>query len=162
MRGLRSQRGQATVEWVGLLLAVALMFGALVAGGREAARGESADRLGEAVAQRITCAARGTCGVGELGPDAPSGRRPGGRSLAPTIPRSPARGVPPLRRLDRQGSLPLRAGVGVLEHAWVACFGYRRWRYELEHPSTPREAVPLHETLDTVNQCLNPLSFLFG
>lgn len=162
MCGIRSQRGQATVEWVGLLLGVALLFGALVAGGREAAQGESAEGLGEAVAQRITCAARGACGVGERRLEAPSDRRPGARSLAPTIPRSPARGVPPLRRLDGQGSLPLRAGVGVLEHAWVACFGYRRWRYELEHPSTPREAVPLHETVDTVNQCLNPLSFLFG
>jgi hypothetical protein len=144
MSGLGAERGQATVEWVGLLLGLALMLGALVAGGREAAKGESADGLGEAVAERITCAARGAC-VAE--------RPPARQREAP--PRPP-------RRQAAAGSAPLRGVSGVAKRAWILCLGYRRWRYEVEHPPTPRQAVPVGEALDMVNDCVNPLSFLFG
>jgi hypothetical protein len=160
MSGSGAQRGQATVEWVGLLLGVALMFGALVAGGRDAAKGESAEGLGEAVADRITCAARGACGAGERGPGslrgAPRSLRgaPGARPPAP-------RSAPP-RHLAGSGSAPLRGVSGVAKRAWMLCLGYRRWRYEVDHPRTPRQSVPVRETLDMVNECVNPLSFLFG
>jgi hypothetical protein len=146
MFGLGAERGQATVEWVGLLLGVALMLGALVAGGREAATGESADELGEAVAERITCAARGAC-VAE--------KPPARQREAPRPPRSP-------RRQAGAGSAPVRGVSGVAKRAWILCLGYRRLQYEIKNPRTPRQGVPLRKTVEMVNECVNPLSFLFG
>jgi len=134
--------GQATVEWVGLLLGVALLLGAVAAGGREAAQGESADALGEAVAERIVCAAKGACGArgrgAEVGHGAP-GRRP-----SPTAPSRSHAGI----------------ASGVAKRAWFLCLGYRRLQYDREH--APFQRVPLRETVKTVNECVNPLSFLFG
>ena len=49
-----------------------------------------------------------------------------------------------------------------LGHAWLACFAYRRFEYEREHPMTPRQAGPLDDAVDISNDCLDPLSFLFG
>jgi hypothetical protein len=141
------ERGQATVEWIGLVLGVALLLGAVAAGGREAAKGESADRLGEAVAERIVCAAKGACGAG-----APGGRLGG----APGRERG-ASGRPSPAAPSRS-----QAGVlsGVAKRAWFLCLGYRRWQYDREH--APLQSVPLRHTIKTVNECVNPLSFLFG
>jgi hypothetical protein len=139
------ERGQATVEWIGLVLGVALLLGAAAAGGREE-KGESADGLGEAVAERIVCAAKGACGAGapgaEVGRGAPR-RAPSRRPSPPAPPRSHA-GI----------------GSGVAKRAWFLCLGYRRWQYDREH--APFQRVPLRETVKTVNECVNPLSFLFG
>jgi hypothetical protein len=142
------ERGQATVEWVGLVLGVALLLGAVSAGGREAAKGESADGLGEAVAERIVCAAKGACGAGTRGGRlgrVPAGRRPS-RRPSPSAP-----------SLSHAGF-----AEGVARRAWFLCLGYRRWQYDREHPRPPLEGVPLRETVKTVNECVNPLSFLFG
>jgi hypothetical protein len=171
--GSEHERGQATVEWVGLVLGVALALAAVVAGGREAAKGESSAGLGSAVAERITCAVRDGCGVPRAAPGgprrAPRGpRAPRGGPLAPRAapgrrpsPPPAARSAPALRRTS-DGS-PLLRGAGELaKHAWIACFGYRRWRYEVEHPRTPRQSVPVGDAVDMVNECLNPLSFFFG
>jgi hypothetical protein len=148
MRRARGESGQATVEWVGLLLGVALMFGALVAGGREAAKGESAHELGDALAERITCAARDACGAAHARPSPPAVR--------PSTPREE-------RRQERAGSdsVPLRGVKGFAKRTWLLCLGYRRWQYERRHPLGPRQAVPGRETVKMVNECVNPLSFLF-
>jgi len=137
------ERGQATVEWIGLLLGIALLLGAVAAGGREAAKGESATGLGDAVAERIVCAAKGACGAGPRG-GAPGGRLGGAPAPRPS-PRAPSR----------------RAGIGqgVAKRAWFFCLGYRRWQYDREH--APFQSVPLRHTIGTVNECVNPLSFLF-
>jgi hypothetical protein len=194
-----SERGQATVEWVGLMLGVALMFGALLAGGREAAKGKSATGLGEAVAERMVCAARGKCGAGSGGgaagaalggaPGSALGGAPGagfadsaGRlrdrpapGLRARSPRRPfparpgSRPVPPRRAdlpaLRRPAGLPgpLRRLPGtVVKRGWILCLGYRHWQYEQEHPPAPGEGMPLRDTAKVVNECVNPLSFLFG
>lgn len=144
------ESGQATVEWIGLVAGVALVLGALLAGVGETAKGGSG--LGEAVAHRITCAARDLCGGAEVR------RRPRAVTPPDARPRGP--------RLDKAGlgALPRGGGrvVGIAEHAWIVCLGYRRWRYDLEHPLTPREALPVDEALDIVNECLNPWEFFFG
>jgi hypothetical protein len=160
MSGLGAQRGQATVEWVGLLLGVALMLGALVAGGREAAKGESSAGLGEAVAERITCAARGACGSRLAGDRGGAG----GVLLGQRPPRRPSlRRTAPRRQGDvSAGTRLLRGAEGATKHAWLLCFGYKRWKYEREHPLTPRQGVPLRVTAKMINDCVNPLSFLFG
>ncbi|MEA2378721.1 MAG: hypothetical protein QOD13_2628, partial [Thermoleophilaceae bacterium] len=86
-------------------------------------------------------------------PRAAPGRRPS--------PPPAARSAPALRRTS--GGSPLLRGAGELaKHAWIACFAYRRWRYEVEHPRTPRQSVPVGDAVDMVNECLNPLSFFFG
>jgi hypothetical protein len=148
------ERGQATVEWIGLVLGVALLLGAVAAGGREAAKGESADGLGEAVAERIVCAAKGACGAGA--PGGRLGRAPGRQDPASGL---GARGRPSPTAPSRR-----HAGFaeGVAKRAWFLCLGYRRWQYDREHPRAPLQSVPLRDTVKLVNECVNPLSFLFG
>jgi hypothetical protein len=50
----------------------------------------------------------------------------------------------------------------VARRTWIVCLGYRRWRYEVEHPRGPGQAVPVGETLGILNDCLNPWEFFFG
>jgi hypothetical protein len=143
---------------------VALLLGAVAAGGREAAKGESADGLGEAVAERIACTAKAACGAG-----APGGRlgavprgAPGGRlgTLGGGPGGDGARG----RRPSANAPSRRHAGFaeGVAKRAWLLCLGYRRWQYDREHPRAPLQSVPLRDTVKVVNECVNPLSFLFG
>jgi hypothetical protein len=177
MRG-SADSGQATVEWVGLLLAVSLGLAALAGGVRGATGddgGDEARGLGEAVAKRITCAARDLCGVGGRG------ARGGGRGAADrgprderlaspppaprrAPPRPPRAAPPPPSQRTGGGSLPNlgRAGGSIAQHAWLVCLGYRAMQDDLENPRTPREARPLDRTLDIVNECLNPWEFFFG
>ena len=86
---LLSERGQASVEWTGLLLLVALALGAVVA---LAPRVEGRS-LGAAVARRIACAAGGDCVRAAAGVRPAAGR---------------GRGVPDDRRLRPSGA-PVRA-----------------------------------------------------
>jgi hypothetical protein len=145
------ERGQATVEWIGLVLGVALLLGAVAAGGREVVKGESADGLGEAVAERIVCAAKGACGAGA------GGERVGGRlGVLGGAPGGGASRRPSPPAPSRHAGI----GQGVAKRAWFLCLGYRRWQYDREH--APFQRVPLKETVKTVNECVNPLSFLFG
>ena len=161
MGGLGAERGQATVEWVGLLLALAVAFGALLAGGREAAKGESADGLGEAVASGSPARCGGRAGRARDGGAAVAPRAPGppralGRPRALAVPIG--RGVPP-----RLAGRVQAGGAGhALKGTWLLCLGYHRLRYDYEHPLTPRQAMPLGDVIDMVNQCMDPLSFLFG
>jgi hypothetical protein len=178
---VHGEGGQATVEWVGLVLTAAVVLGAGAAlAGREADRG-----LGEKVAERISRTASG------VGP-APAGAAPApGRAApadaaappparaAPIPPRAtppPTRAAPPPTRAapppTRSAPPPasgpgavqafrsLRGVADVARHTWIVCLGYRRWRYELEHPMVPTETLPLDEALGIVNSCLNPYDYL--
>ena len=60
---------------------------------------------------------------------------------------------------SRSGTRPTRPR-SVARHAWIVCLGYRRWRYELEHPLAPTEPLPLVDALEILNNCLNPYAFL--
>jgi hypothetical protein len=164
------QGGQATIEWVGLVLAVGLALGAVALGARGAVGGpagreQAGPELGRALAERIACAARDLCAAGAVAPGADGGRLPApgvppaARRALPQLPRlanrRPRRGLG--ARLERLG----RAGKAV-EGAWLACLGYGAMRYDLEHPRTPREMRPLDATLDIVGDCLNPWELLPG
>jgi len=155
--------GQATVEWVALTLAAALALGALAA-----LSGGSTDReLGELVAKRITGAAAAQPDTPLRTPIAAPPRAPPAAPAPPPVPRRPA---PPAPR----GSAPppastpravdafrsLRGVSEVAKRAWIFCLGYGRWRYELEHPMPPNEALPLREALDIANTCFNPYDYL--
>jgi hypothetical protein len=143
MRGTSGEQGQATVEWVALLLVAALVLGALAAF-RSPLEGRG---MGETVAERITCAARGACGRASEAP-----RR--GRSPV-TAPRGR-----PRSHVSADAFQRLRGTGWIARRAWIVCLGYRRWRYEYQHPRAPTEPLPLDEALDIVDTCLNPFSFL--
>ena len=159
--------GQASVEWVGLVLVAVLALGTLGAlAWTRAGRAPASDRgLAELVAQRVVCGARGPC-AGRIGvrpagsPGLPSAP-PAAPPARPSVPASPragarlsrARAVDALRRLRAVGST-------LVKRAWIVCIGYRRFRYELEHPRAPNEAMPLDEAIDIANGCLNPYAFL--
>jgi hypothetical protein len=160
-----SEHGQATIEWTGLVLLVALAAAALTAlvprvDGRS---------LGESVAHAITCGARGGCparpppeltersvaGATQAErpvPGSPPGARAGNPRASAEV--SPARAA---------GAFQALRGVAyVAKRAWIVCLGYRRYRYEVEHPRLPTETMPTEEALDIANECLNPLGFLVG
>jgi hypothetical protein len=149
-----SEGGQATIEWTALALLVALVLGAIASvGPRLDGRG-----LGAAVADAITCAARGGCQKGSTA--LPSDR------AAPQPP--PARARPSREPAVRSSGSARRAaasralrGAGeVVKKLWLVCLRYRSYRYERDHPLASVEGVPLDEALDSANECLNPLGFL--
>ena len=166
------------MEWVGLLLLVALALGAAVA---HVPRVEGRS-LGAAVAQRIVCAAGGACvrAAAGAGPARAAGGAPGA-AVAGTPPAAapPAR-AGPRAAAGRHATAGRRATAGltgarrvagagarrivgtVAKRAWIACLGYRRYRYERSHPGrlSPLDPIPLEEGLATANACLNPLGFL--
>jgi hypothetical protein len=163
---VHGEGGQATVEWVALVLTAALVLGAGAAlAGREADRG-----LGEEVAERIsrTASGIGRAPAGAVPPRAAprtSARPPDPVAAAPP----PARAAPPpTRAAPPPASAPravdafrsLRGVADVARHTWIVCLGYRRWRYELDHPMAPTESLPLDEALGIVNSCLNPYDYL--
>jgi hypothetical protein len=157
MRGSAGEAGQASTEWVGLVLVVVLSLGVLAAIGVRPGRAPASDRaLGEAVAGRLVCAARGSC-AGSVEPSL--------AGAAPLAPRTSAEGPRLVRGVSRRRALDalrrLRSvGAKLVKRAWIVCIGYRRFRYELEHPRLPNEAMPLEEAIDIANGCLNPYGFL--
>jgi hypothetical protein len=179
-----SERGQASVEWVGAVLLLAVTLGALA---RVAERADGTE-IATAGLRATTCALHRDCeGAGDKGaPTAGGGlAATDGGGLAATDGR-PARAVtlPPLvpppalggsdagagsprprpRAAPRRPS-PLsgraRARAGTLwRRAWLACFAYERVRYGLLHPeSAPRQTVPLRGALQMVNDCVSPVDF---
>ena len=55
-----------------------------------------------------------------------------------------------------------RVAGAVARRAWIACLGYRRYRYERTHPErlSPYDPMPLGDGLEIANACLNPAAFL--
>jgi hypothetical protein len=175
------ERGQATIEWTGLALLVAIVLGTLATlAPRVDGRG-----LGATVAHAITCAARGGCAAelvpGNAGAGLRSGRpeqaaaeplsraaEPGNaaadpRNASPTTRASPGPGVarPPVPA-DRAAaaSQALRGVREVARKVWIVCLGYRRYLYERDHPRVAADSMPLEEAVGIANECLNPLGFL--
>jgi hypothetical protein len=99
---MRSERGQASVEWIGLVLLLTLGLMALA---RFAPRAD-AGHLGAVLLSKVTCAARGGCD-GERGARARGGERfPGGAAgrlvtVPPLVPVAPRQGG--LTRPDARG-----------------------------------------------------------
>jgi hypothetical protein len=166
---MQQEAGQATVEWVGLVLLAALVLGGLLA-----LVPRRDDSLGGVVAERIVCAVRGACGGGKAsGPPAAPAPAPPPRERAA----APATAPPPQERAGAPAPAPpppvsraraadafqrLRGVAEIGKRTWILCLGYKRWRYELEHPRPPQDPLPLEEALRIANSCLNPLSFLGG
>ena len=145
---MHGEGGQATVEWVALVLAAAVVLGAAAAlAGRQDDAG-----LGEALAKRIAAAPAALERDG-------AGRPPRtGGAPAPVL--GGAAPPPASTPAAVQAFRSLRGIEDVAKHTWIVCLGYKRWRYELENPTAPTEALPLDEALDLLNGCLNPYDFL--
>ncbi len=146
---MHGEGGQATVEWVALVLVAALVLGAAAAfAGREADPG-----VGEAVAKRITRTARGV----SRAPVRAAGTSPARAAPLP-MKSTPSPPVSLPRAVGIAGSV---AGIGgVAKHGWIVCLGYKRWKHELEHPSAPGEPLPVDVALSIVNTCFNPHDYL--
>jgi hypothetical protein len=155
---MQDASGQATIEWVALVLVAALVLGALAA-----FRAPAQDRgLGRLLAERIACTAAGrACGPAAKGGVAE--RASGGRAIA-APPRVRARRL--RRVVSRAGALDaierLR-GLGKWGgRMWMVCLGYRRYIFERDHRLEAIRGMPLAEAIDIADECLNPLSFLGG
>jgi hypothetical protein len=170
-----SERGQASVEWIALLLLLALGLAALA---RFAPRAD-ASHLGAELLKGVTCAARGGCEV-ERGAPAPRGgpnrlvtvpplvpvaRRPGTRSPMAPLARGGRRRLrlrlrpPDLAPLARRA----RRGAGTLwRRSWMLCLGYERVRYSVLHPEMrfPHQTIPISEDLRIANDCLSPVDLV--
>jgi hypothetical protein len=159
---MRGERGQASIEWIGAVLTVALALAGLV---RLAERVEAADLATSPL--RITiCAVGGGCA--EPRP-APGSRAPRHDAVIapPLVPlaadprsrrtRNAHRRPSRARGLARRARAPLRT---FSRRAWLVCFGYERVRYGLLHPETgPRQTVPISGVLQMVNDCASPVDF---
>jgi hypothetical protein len=162
---MRSERGQAGVEWIGIVLLVAL---ALVALARLAPRADGRG-AGATLVHAITCAARDGC---ERRRSARRPRRsftvpflvpPGETRGRPQRPRAPGsrRSLP--RLSGRIGGERLRRGVGLAwRRAWFGCLAYERFRYGFLHPESrfPGHAIPRAELLRIGNDCISPVDLV--
>jgi hypothetical protein len=178
---VRSEGGQASVEWVGALLLIAIALGAL------ARLSDRVDAPGLATAglRATKCAVAGcegrqarvasTAGIDgshspvpasravtlpPLLPPPPPGR---GTSGAPGNGTSgaPGSGAAAPRRPSIRFTNPIPPRMGARfgtfwRRAWVACFAYERVRYGLLHPENHRQVVPLRDVARMTNDCLSP------
>ena len=136
-----SESGQATVEWTGLLLLVALV---LVAVGR-LAPGEDGRELGATLAHAVTH-------PGPPRQHLPVEPRRGSAVPLPALP-APARAV---------GREAVRGAGRVWRKAWFACLVWERTRYAFRHPESrlPGYTLPYGVALRMINGCLSPVDLL--
>jgi hypothetical protein len=173
---MRSERGQASVEWIGLVVLVALGLTALA---RFAPRADAGE-LGTELLHTIGCAARAGCeGAGGATPAGSRSESSPGSSaprrlvtLPPLVPVAPGerrarapRSRPLAAPLVRGRALLPRAGrgAGVLwRRSWMLCLGYERARYAVLHPEIrfPRQTIPISEDLRIANDCLSPVDLV--
>jgi hypothetical protein len=174
---MRSERGQAMVEWIGILLLVALALAALA---RLAPRADG-HGLATKLAHAITRA--------ETEPTAPKPRVVGIRggkrndhpppgSKAFTAPPLVPRPAPPLAPRPGEARVPalrvrlpstpallqrVRRGAGsAWRRAWYACLIYERFRWALLHPESrfPGYTMPPEEVLRIANDCVSPVDLI--
>jgi hypothetical protein len=158
------ERGQGTVEWIGVLLLVALALAALA---RLAPRADG-HALATTLAHSITESARhrGATGPSRTTPDRtsvtapplvpvprPTTHRPARipRTLRPHLPASPAL----LKRARR-------ATGSAWRRAWYACLVYERFRWAFLHPESrfPGYTMPPEEVLRIANDCISPVDLV--
>jgi len=164
---MRGESGQASVEWIGLVLLLALGLAALV---RFAPRAD-AEALGSELVHALACAARSGCHAAESDAlRAGGGARPGAAprglvSAPPLVPIAPReRAVRGSRRRPQLRGRALirrvRRGAGLAwRRSWLLCLGYERARYGFLNPEVrfPGVPIPLSEDVRMLNDCLSPV-----
>jgi hypothetical protein len=155
---MRSERGQATVEWIGIVLLLALTLAAL---SRFAPSAEGQD-VGATLARSLTCAARDGC----RRPQVVRAQTVREAFTAPPLVSHPRQIRPPTRpRLPslRELAPRLRRGAGdAWRRAWIACLVYERFRYAFLHPESrfPGHSIPPPELLRIANDCISPVDLV--
>jgi hypothetical protein len=143
---MRSESGQATVEWVGLVLLVALALGALAGFAPRVDRSS----LGAVVAGRLTCAVKRDCRSGFPG-------SPPLRAERPAAARVASAGVLPMPRGAIRGKLPglLRKGAekGV-EVNGLLCY--------IRKSTAPNDTNRVGDDIADAINCLNPIDSWTG
>jgi hypothetical protein len=167
---MRGQKGQASVEWIGLLLLVALALAALARFAPSADGGGLASTLAHVVTKPQVGDERG--GIrNDLHPPgretfiAPPLLPPAGHAKRPE--RRPPSGLSLLRRArPRVGPAladRLRRGAGLAwRRAWLGCLTYERARYGFLHPESrfPGHTITRSEALRIANDCLSPVDLV--
>ena len=174
-RGICIERGQATVEWIGILLLVALALAALA---RIAPRADD-HALATTLAHSITQSA------GHRTTPKPSRTAPGRTSFtapplvplpSPTthrpapVPRPTTHRPPRIQRAlrARLAAPPAllrrarRATGSAWRRAWYACLVYERFRWAFLHPESrfPGYTMPPEEVLRIANDCISPVDLV--
>ena len=144
---MRSERGQATVEWTGLLLLVAVV---LVGASHLASRADGRE-LGTTLAQSVTQVHQQAHGPVKSHLDSAPPRQ-----VLATFPAPLRRAAPGVLRRAGRG-----AGA-VWRKAWFACLVYERSRYSLRHPESrlPGYTLPYGVALRMINNCVSPVDLL--
>jgi hypothetical protein len=174
---MRSERGQATVEWIAVVLLVAI---ALAAAARFAPRDD--DRgLPTTLVHSLAASTHRVVGLrSEKRIESRPPRReaftapllvphPGPTRHRARLRLPTARTV--LRWARREGRRAarqalggrVRRGVGVAwRRAWFACLAYERFRFALLHPESrfPGYTMPPSEVLRIANDCLSPVDMV--
>jgi hypothetical protein len=169
------ERGQGSVEWIGVVLLVAIALGALA---HFAPRADGRS-LATTLAGSLSLAAHQTerpdsqvVGIrsGKRNDSPPPGREAFAEPLEtfmvpPLMPR-PGQAPPRLSvRLPEARVLVRRArrGVGVAwRRAWLGCLVYERARYGFLHPDSrfPGREIPRSELLRMANDCISPVDLV--
>ena len=150
---MSGERGQATVEWIALLLLVALGLAALT----RLVSSPDGRPLATSLVRSVTAGARTVHG--------PHRSRP----ARVRVSRVRVQGV----RVQRMRGLPRlpagmrRAGRGagaLWRRAWFACLVYERFRYAVAHPESrlPGYTIPTRVALRMANNCVSPVDLLRG
>jgi hypothetical protein len=172
------EQGQASVEWTGIVLLVALALAGLTHLAPRADGRSLASTLLDTVAHPEVAATRS----GRRNDPLPPAR--GGFTAPPPLPfprpwEAPAKTARPsarplLRWLGQRaagalaGAVPRRAGglrgaVGVAwRRAWLGCLAYERFRYAFLHPESrfPGQTIPSSELLRIANDCISPVDLV--
>ena len=171
------ERGQATVEWIGILLLITLALAALA----RLAPQTNDHALASTLARSITRPGASKTASTRADTHSPSPRAKAFTAppLVPHLGRSQA--APRLRSPDlrsllraRPGAprqLPgtpaivrqMRRGAGAAwRRAWYACLVYERFRWAFLHPESrfPGYTMPPSEVLRIMNDCVSPVDLI--
>jgi hypothetical protein len=175
MRRTRGQRrgcgecGQATVEWIGILLLVALALAALA---RLAPRADG-HALATTLAHSITAPKSQVVGIrgGKRTeyppPEAEAFTAPPLVPVPPRVTPRPAARIPRILHPQLPASPALlrrarRATGSAWRRAWYACLVYERFRWAFLHPESrfPGYTMPPEEVLRIANDCISPVDLV--
>jgi hypothetical protein len=169
------ERGQATVEWIGILLLVALVLAALPRLAPSADGHALATTLAHSItAPKSQITAPRSQVVGIRGGKRTEYPPPAGEAFTapPLVPvprpttHRPARIPPTLRvRLPARPALlrrARRATGSAWRRAWYACLVYERFRWAFLHPESrfPGYTMPPEEVLRIANDCISPVDLV--
>jgi hypothetical protein len=154
---MRGEDGQASVEWIGIVLLVAVALAAMTRFAPDADGRALASKLLHSVAPARVGDERG----GIRNDFHPPGRE--AFISPPLVPPPSEVRLRPRRHLPRGLAARVRRGAGLAwRRAWLACLAYERTRYGFLHPESrfPGHTVTPSEALRIANDCISPVDLV--